>query len=117
MEPFQVHAILNSLALLSFLAGAYQAKKHDLKRHHLFVYSAVGLLTLGVAYMLYTIGGVPSSHGKLGLFVYLYVLFAATSGKLFLGRKLKREQHRLIAITAVLLLALQILFGLYLYVL
>lgn len=117
MEPFQIHAILNSLALLLFLAGAYQAKKHDVKHHHLFIYSAVGLLTLGVAYMLYTIGGVPSSHGRLGLFVYLYTLFAAFSGRLFLGRKIKREQHRVIAAIAILLLALQILFGLYLYVL
>ncbi|MDI3475562.1 MAG: hypothetical protein PWQ79_1727 [Thermococcaceae archaeon] len=74
-------------------------------------------MTFGVVYMLYTIVGVPSSHGKLGLFVYLYTLFAAISGRLFLGRKIKREQHRLIAISAVFLLALQVLLGIYSFVL
>ncbi|MCO6042092.1 hypothetical protein [Thermococcus alcaliphilus] len=117
MEPFQIHAVVQTTALLFFLLGIYYARRHKRRWHHFFVYSAVGLLTIGVAYMLYIVGGVPSIHGKFGLFVYLYVLFAAMSGRLFWGRKIKRNTHKLIALSAVLLLSLQILLALYLYVL
>ncbi|WP_297091658.1 hypothetical protein [Thermococcus sp.] len=117
MEPFQVHAIVQVTALLLLLFGIYYARKHDRRVHHYFVYSAVGLLTAGVAYMLYTVVGVPSAHGRFGLFVYAYVLFAAASGRLFWGRKLTRNTHKMIALSAVLLLFLQILAALYLYVL
>ena len=117
MEPFRVHSIVQVTALLLLLAGIYYARGPKRRVHHYFVYSAVGLLTVGVAYMLYTVGGVPSSHGRFGLFVYTYVLLAAASGRLFWGRKLKRNTHKMIALSAVLLLSLQILLALYLYVL
>jgi len=117
VEPFQLHAVIQSTALILFLFGIYYAKKHNHRIHHLFVYSAVGLLTVGTAYMIYIVGGVPSAHGKFGLFVYIYVLFATASGRLFLGRKIKRSTHKLIASSAVLLLLFQILSALYLYVL
>ncbi|MBP1911076.1 hypothetical protein [Thermococcus stetteri] len=117
MQAFQVHALINSIALLIFLLGVYYAKRHTLKLHHLSVYSALGLLTSGVAYMVYLVGGIPSSHGKFGIFVYACLLFAGLSGRLFLGGKLKRGQHRIIAISAVLLLVLQVLMGLYSFVL
>ncbi|ACJ16363.1 Protein of unknown function DUF420 [Thermococcus onnurineus NA1] len=117
MEHFRVHAIIQTLALLSFLIGIYYAKSHNLKMHHSFVYTAVGLLTVGISYMFYTIGWVPSTHSRLGLFVYVYVLLTVLSGRAFLGRKITREQHKFLAMIAVLLLMLQILFGLYNYVL
>jgi hypothetical protein len=117
MEPFQIHVVVQTTALLLFLIGVYYAREHNRKAHHLFVYSAIGLLTVGVAYMLYTIGGVPSGHGRFGIFVYIYVLFAATSGRLFWGRGIKRSTHKLTALSAVSLLFLQILLALYLYAL
>lgn len=117
MEPFQVHAIVQTSALLLFLLGAYYARDHRLKVHHLMVYSAVLLLTIGVAYMLYTVGGVRTPHGALGLVIYAYVVLTAFSGKLFLKGKLSRNTHRAIALSAILLLFLQIAMGLYLFVL
>jgi len=111
MEPFQVHAVIQILALLSFLTAIYYARGHNLRMHHLFVYTAAVLLTIGVSYMIYKIGGVPSLHGKLGLLIYVYVLFAALSGKLVLKGKLTRDHHKLLAATAVILLVLEILFG------
>ncbi|MPW39743.1 hypothetical protein GBV73_08690 [Thermococcus sp. 101 C5] len=48
---------------------------------------------------------------------YKHALFAATSGRLFWGRKIKRNTHKLIALSAVLLLTIQIMLALYLYVL
>ncbi|WP_048147828.1 hypothetical protein [Palaeococcus ferrophilus] len=112
MEPFQIHAVVQTTALLFFLLGIYYARRHKRRWHHFFIYSAVGLLTIGVAYMLYTVGGVPSLHGKFGLFVYFYVLLTALSGRAFLARKLRRNQHKVIAIVAILLLVLQVLYGL-----
>ena len=117
MEPFQAHAAVQTAALLFLFSGIYYARNHNRRLHHLFVYSALGLLTVGIAYMLYTVGGLPSAHGRFGLFVYAYVLFAAVSGRLFWGRKVDRKTHRLIASSAALLLFLQILAALYLYVL
>ncbi len=117
MLPYQIHATVNSLALLSFLVGIYYARKHRLKLHHAAVYTGAGLLTLGVAYMLYTVGGVPSSHGKLGILVYTYLLLTAGSGRLFIRRKIGRGKHRGLAITALLLFLLQLLLGIYSFVL
>ncbi len=117
MLPYQIHAILNSFAFLSLLIGAYFAKKHRLKLHHAAVYTGAGLLTLGVAYMLYTVGGVPSTHGKLGILVYTYLLLTAASGGLFIRRKIDRGKHRGLAITALLLFLLQLLLGIYSFVL
>ena len=117
MEPFQVHAIVQASAFFSILAGIYHAKKHNLKRHHAFIYLGIGLLTLSVAYMLSITGGIQSTHGALGIFTYLLILFTAFSGRLFLGRKLSRGTHRAMAVFSVLLLALQILLGIYSFLL
>jgi len=117
MEPFQVHALIQVSSLVFLLLGVYYARNHNLRRHHAFIYIALGLLTAGVVYTLYTIGGAPSTHGRVGLFVYVYTLFVAFSGRAFLGGKVKRKHHRLPGGTAILLLVLQTLFALYSYVL
>ncbi len=112
MLPYQIHATVNSLALLFFLVGVYYARKHRLKLHHTAVYTGAGLLTLGVAYMLYTVGGVPSSHGRFGLFTYFIILTALATGFLFRGRRLRREHHRFATGLAIALLVVELIYGL-----
>ncbi|USH00122.1 hypothetical protein K1720_01150 [Thermococcus argininiproducens] len=116
MEPFQLHAIVQISALLSFILAIYYARMHRLQTHHRFIYMGVALLTVGIAYMVYNVRGFPSIHGKVGFFVYFYVLFTALSGRLFFAKKITRNQHKFLAITAVTLLVLQILFALYNFV-
>lgn len=67
----------------------YSTQKNlNLKMHHTFIYTAVILLTIGIGYMLYTTR-VLSSHGALGLFVYIYLLLTALSGRAFWQEKLQ----------------------------
>ncbi|NJE07435.1 hypothetical protein E3E31_02610 [Thermococcus sp. M39] len=112
MEPFQIHAVIQILALMSFLTGIHYAKNHNLKMHHTFIYTAVILLTISIGYMLYIIRTL-SPHGVLGLFVYFYILLTIFSGRAFLTRKITRDQHKRLAMIAVLLLTLQILLAVY----
>ncbi|NJE85904.1 hypothetical protein E3E23_08725 [Thermococcus sp. CX2] len=116
MEPFQIHAIIQISALLSALIGIRYAKSHNLKMHHTFIYTTVILLTIGIGYMLYTTRAL-SPHGALGLFVYLYLLLTALSGRAFLARKITRNRHKRLAMIAVLLLTLQILLAVYSFLL
>ncbi|AHF79810.1 hypothetical protein [Thermococcus paralvinellae] len=117
MEPYQIHAILQILAFLSFLNGVYYAKKHTIRMHHYFIFIAVGLTTVAIIYMIHITGGVSSTHGKVGILIYFYVLFTALSGKAFLMRKISRKQHQYLAIIAILLIILQILIGTYTFIL
>ncbi|NJE26533.1 hypothetical protein E3E22_07875 [Thermococcus sp. MV5] len=116
MEPFQLHAILQISALLGFVVAIYYARMHRLQMHHRFIYRGIVLLTVGVVYMIYNVGGVPLVHGKMGLFVYFYIILTALSGRLFFARKITKNQHKFLAITAVTLLILQIVFALYNFV-
>ncbi|AIF68957.1 hypothetical protein PAP_02645 [Palaeococcus pacificus DY20341] len=116
VAPYQIHAVLQILAFLFLLVAVYYAKAHNMEMHHRFIYIAVGLMTIAVIYMVYTTGGIPSLHGRIGVGVYLYVLVTAFSGKLFLRGKIARRQHRALAIGALILLALQILSALYTFV-
>ncbi|WP_297439176.1 hypothetical protein [Thermococcus sp.] len=117
MEPFQVHAIVQAPAFFNILAGIHHAKKHNMRRHHAFSCLGIGLLTLGVAYMLSIVEGIQSTHGALGIFTCLPILFTAFSGRLFLRKKLSRGTHRAMAVFSVLLLALQIFPGIYSFLL
>jgi len=117
VEAYQIHATLQVLALVSLLVGAYGARKHKLRMHHGSVYTAVVLTTLAVVLMLYQSGGLPTIHGKVGFSVYLFILVTALSGRLFLGRRLTRNQHRALAFSAIPLLLFMILYGLSTFVL
>jgi len=116
VEIYQIHATLQVLALLSLLIAAYGAKRHKLAIHHRSLYSALALATLAVAMNVYTYGGLPSTHGRVGFSIYLFVLATALSGKLFLGGKLRRNQHRALAFIAIPAWALMILYGLFTFV-
>jgi protein-S-isoprenylcysteine O-methyltransferase Ste14 len=116
LRPYQIHASLQILALVSFLFGIYYARRHKRPRHHGFVYSGAALSTLAVFLMVFQMGGLPSLHGKLGFSVYLIILAVALIGRLFFGRRLKRSQHRTSAFLGVLLFSLMILTGLFTFV-
>ena len=117
VEFYQVHAALQALALVSFLVGAYRARGHKVRTHHASVYTAAALATLAVAIMVYESRGLPTIHGRLGFAVYLFVLATVLSGRLFLGGKIRRNQHRALAYSAIFLFIFQILHGLFTFVL
>jgi len=117
VQIYQIHAVLQILALFSLILGAYYAKKHNLKIHHRFIYLALTLMTIAIGIMLYWARGIPSFHGKLGILIYIYILGTAFSGRLFLKGKIKRSTHKALAISSIFLFTMQILFGIYTYVL
>lgn len=117
LEAYQVHAIIQVLAFLSFLLAVYSAKKHNVRIHHKLVCTAVVLNTLAVALMLYDAGGLPTIHGRIGFSIYLLILITTMSGKLFLNNKLKKNNHRVLAVVAISLLLFMILHGLITFVL
>ena len=110
------------VSLVSLLLGSYSARKHKVKMHHRFQYAALALSTLAVSIMIYESKGLPTVHGKLGFSVYLFIIAAVISGRLFLrrtsllGKKIRRNEHKIIVILAVLLLAFMILNGLITFV-
>ncbi|WP_297490262.1 hypothetical protein [Thermococcus sp.] len=61
--------------------------------------------------MLHTVGGVPSSHGRFGLFTYFVVLTTLATGFLFRARTLKRKHHRFTAGLATALLLIELIYG------
>jgi len=73
--------------------------------------------------MIYKSRGLPSIHGRAGFSVFLGILFSVTSGRLLLkrtsvlGKKMKRNQHKIIALAALALLGFQIVNGLLTFVL
>lgn len=119
IQTYQIHATLQVISLALLILGSYSANKHRLRMHHRFQYSASVLSTLAVSLMIYESRGLPSIHGRVGFSVFLGILLSVTSGRLFfertsvLGKKMKRNQHKIIALTAVALLGFQIMNGLF----
>lgn len=72
IEAYQIHAALQTLSLVSLLAGSYMVKKHKIRPHHMFQYTALVLSTLAVSIMIYQSRGLPTVHGKLGFSIYLF---------------------------------------------
>jgi len=72
--------------------------------------------------MIYESRGLPSIHGRVGFSVFLGILLSVASGRLFfertsiLGKRMKRNQHKIIALAAVALLGFQIMNGLLTFV-
>jgi hypothetical protein len=116
IQAYQVHASLQVLAFISLLLGTHNARKHRMKIHHRFVYSAVAFSTLAVTIMLLQSGGLPTLHGKLGFSTYILMSISAFSGRLFLRRRVNRGQHRALASLAMLMLLFTILDGLFTFV-
>jgi hypothetical protein len=73
--------------------------------------------------MIYESKGLPTTHGRIGFSIFLFILFSVISGRLFLkrtsvlGKKLKRSHHKYIAIISLILLGFQIINGLLTFVL
>ena len=111
VELYLVHAIMQFFAFLFILSAVYSARKHKLKWHHRLNLVTVILMTLAISIMVYSAGGLPALHGKLGIIVYIYIIGTALSGCAFSKRKIKRTIHQAIAITAVVLFILQIISG------
>ena len=123
VEAYKIHATLQVLSLLSLLAGSYGARKHKIRAHHVFQYTALALSTLAVSIMIYQSRGLPTVHGKLGFTVYLFISATVLTGRLFLkrtallGKKLKRSEHSAIGFLTMTLLLFMILHGLFTFVL
>ena len=96
--------------------GVYRAKKHDMRFHHRFIVTALVSMTLAVASMIYQSRGLPTLHGKLGISIYSLILITVLSGKLFLNRRINRNQHKAIALFGIVLLLFMILNGLFTFV-
>jgi uncharacterized membrane protein YozB (DUF420 family) len=116
IELFQIHASLQVLTVVLLLIGVNRARKHNVKVHHYFIFSALTSMTLAVAIMIYQSRGLSTFQGKLGFSVYLIILVTISSGKLFLDRKITRNYHRSIAIIGISLLLFMILNGLFTFV-
>jgi uncharacterized membrane protein YozB (DUF420 family) len=122
VQTFQIHATLQIGSLVSLIFGVFFAKRHKLKFHHRFQYSSLLLSTLAVSLMIYESRGLSTFHGKQGFLVYLFIIAAILSGRIFLkrtsllGKTLKRNEHRAIALLAILAFVYQGLNGLFTFV-
>ena len=115
VQLFMIHAILQIIALILFIVGIYFSKKHNLSKHHILIFTATILMTVATGIAIYEIGGIPTIHGKIGLTAYIIILGSVYSGYLFRKGKIKRKSHKFLTLTAITLLALNIIIGLYLY--
>jgi len=70
------------------------------------------LNTIAVSLMVYESRGLPTIHGKLGFSVYLFMLVTTFSGRLFLKRKMRRSNHRILSYLAIISIFIVILNGL-----
>ncbi len=107
-----LHLVANLLALFSVIMAVIFAKRHNLRRHHFFIFVTIVLMTFAVGFMLVLFRGLANVHCILGLAIYIYVSFTLLSGILFRRRKLSRNVHRIYGILAISLVAAQIFYGL-----
>ncbi len=106
-----VHGLVNILGFIFMVVAVIFARRHSRKYHHLFLAISLIFLSFGVILMIYLLRGLWGFHCYFGLFVYVFSLFVLLSGKLFMGRKIKRSVHKAFGILVLVLLLIQCVLG------